>query len=181
MDYNVPQGQQLKEVQARLDAICQRAMRRVKETLDGYGDILLGTEVHVKPLTVQLGTNPQSSKNENLPKASDLEAEITTILHEIGIPAHTKGYLYVREAIMMAVKDMTILQDMTHKVYHPIAESYKKTTMSVVRGIGYAIEAAENRGNTNAVGKMFKKSKPANKEFITFIADRLRLGLELQI
>jgi len=179
MDYNVSQGKRQKELQARLDAISQRAMQRVQETLDGYGDIVSGTDIHVKPLTVHFET--KSHKKENLPKASDLEAQITTILHEIGIPSHTLGYLYMREAIMMAVEDMTILQDMTHKVYHPIAKNYQKTPMSVVRGIGYAIEAAENRGSAKVVGQMFKKNKPANKEFISFIADRLRLGLESHI
>jgi len=179
MDYNVSHGQKLQEVQARLDAICQRAMSRIKETLDGYGDVLSETEVHVNPLSVYLETKSHSSKSEN--KNANLEAQITTILHEIGIPAHTLGYLYMREAIMMAVKDMSILQDMTQKVYHPIAKNYKKTTMSVVRGIGYAIEAAGIRGSSDIVDKMFKKCKPANKEFITLIADRLRLGLQPQI
>ena len=110
-----------------------------------------------------------------------LEADITSIIREIGIPAHIKGYQYIREAIMMTVNDMNLLNYITKLLYPTIAKKYKTTSSSVERAIRHAIEVAWNRGKIDVLEEMFGytisagKGKPTNSEFIAIIADKLRL------
>lgn len=110
-----------------------------------------------------------------------LEADITSIIREIGIPAHIKGYQYIREAIMMTVNDMNLLNYITKLLYPTIAKKYKTTSSSVERAIRHAIEVAWNRGKIDVLEEMFGytisagKGKPTNSEFIALIADKLRL------
>ncbi|MGL5149971.1 MAG: sporulation transcription factor Spo0A [Clostridium sp.] len=111
----------------------------------------------------------------------DLEAEITTIIHEIGVPAHIKGYMYLREAITMVVNDMELLSAVTKELYPNIAKKYNTTASRVERAIRHAIEVAWGRGQVEAITKLFgytiqhDKGKPTNSEFIAIIADKLRL------
>ena len=111
----------------------------------------------------------------------DLEAEITYMLHEVGVPAHLKGYLYLREAIDMIYHEIELLGSITKKLYPEVAKKYKTTPSRVERAISHAIEVAWGRGNVEAISKIFantinmNKSKPTNSEFIAMIADRLRL------
>lgn len=110
-----------------------------------------------------------------------LEADITNIIREIGIPAHIKGYQYIREAIMMTVNDMNLLNYITKLLYPTIAKKYKTTSSSVERAIRHAIEVAWNRGRIDVLEELFGytvsagKGKPTNSEFIALIADKLRL------
>ena len=112
---------------------------------------------------------------------SSLEADITNIIREIGIPAHIKGYQYIREAIMMTVNDMNLLNYITKLLYPTIAKKYKTTSSSVERAIRHAIEVAWNRGRIDVLEDLFGytvsagKGKPTNSEFIALIADKLRL------
>lgn len=111
----------------------------------------------------------------------DLETEITNIIHEIGVPAHIKGYMYLREAITMVVNDMELLSAVTKELYPSIAKKFNTTASRVERAIRHAIEVAWGRGQIEAINKLFgytvhnDKGKPTNSEFIAIIADKLRL------
>lgn len=110
-----------------------------------------------------------------------LENDVTDIIREIGIPAHIKGYQYIREAIMMTVNDINLLNYITKLLYPTIAKKYKTTSSSVERAIRHAIEVAWNKGQIDVLEDMFGytisagKGKPTNSEFIALIADKLRL------
>lgn len=112
----------------------------------------------------------------------DLDTEITEILHEIGVPAHIKGYLYLREAITMVFNNVDVLGAITKVLYPTVAKKYKTTSSRVERAIRHSIEVAWNRGNVDAISQIFaytisyNKSKPTNSEFIAMIADKLRLA-----
>ncbi|NLK44679.1 MAG: sporulation transcription factor Spo0A [Tissierellia bacterium] len=116
---------------------------------------------------------------------SNLEARITKIIHEIGIPAHIKGYLYLREAITMVVEDMDFLGAITKELYPTIASKYNTTASRVERAIRHAIEVAWTRGRIDTINQLFgytvnnSKGKPTNSEFIALIADKLRLEQEV--
>lgn len=111
-----------------------------------------------------------------------LEEEVTEILHQIGIPAHIKGYLYLRDAIIMVVEDIDLLGSVTKVLYPNIAERFNTTPSRVERAIRHAIEVAWSRNNIDVIKKFFgytiktEKGKPTNSEFIAMMADRLRLN-----
>ena len=113
-----------------------------------------------------------------------LESRVTNMIHEIGIPAHIKGYQYIREGIMMAVNDMNMLNYITKLLYPSIAKKYKTTSSSVERAIRHAIEVAWGRGKIEVIEDMFGytvsagKGKPTNSEFIAMISDKLRLQMK---
>ena len=113
----------------------------------------------------------------------NLEALVTNIIHEIGVPAHIKGYQYLREAIMVVVQDIDVINQITKQLYPAIAERYGTTPSRVERAIRHAIEVAWARGKNEAVENIFgytisaSKGKPTNSEFIAMIADKLRLEL----
>jgi two-component system response regulator (stage 0 sporulation protein A) len=115
-------------------------------------------------------------------KKVKIENEITEILHEVGIPAHIKGYMYLRTAILTTYYNIDILGQVTKVLYPDIARMYNTTSSRVERAIRHAIEVAWNRGNTDAIDDIFGytvsavKSKPTNSEFIAMIADKLRLA-----
>ena len=111
---------------------------------------------------------PESKKDE-----SNLEALVTNVIHEVGVPAHIKGYQYLREAIMMVVNDIDIINQITKQLYPEIAEKYKTTPSRVERAIRHAIEVAWGRGQTDTVESIFGYT-----EFIAMIADKLRLELK---
>ena len=112
---------------------------------------------------------------------STLESDVTKMIREIGIPAHIKGYQYIREGIIMAVKDPEILNYITKYLYPTIAKKYRTTTSSVERAIRHAIEVAWNRGKMDSLEDIFGysvscgKGKPTNSEFIALIADKFRI------
>jgi len=114
-------------------------------------------------------------------KKSSLEADVTNIIHEIGIPAHIKGYHYLREAIMMVVEEVDLLGSVTKVLYPRIAEKFDTTSSRVERAIRHAIEVAWSRNNIETIKKFFgytintERGKPTNSEFIALVADRLRL------
>ena len=114
----------------------------------------------------------------------DLETRVTNILHEIGVPAHIRGYHYMREAIIMAIGDIDVLNYITKELYPSIAKKCNTTPSRVERAIRHAIEVAWSRGRIDAIDSLFgytinnDKGKPTNSEFIALIADRLRLELK---
>ena len=111
----------------------------------------------------------------------DLEKDVTEMIHEIGVPAHIKGYQYLREAIMMAVDDMEMLNSITKILYPTIAKKFQTTPSRVERAIRHAIEVAWSRGKMETLDALFGytintgKGKPTNSEFIALIADKIRL------
>ena len=123
---------------------------------------------------------PQENKNDE----GSLEALVTNIIHEVGVPAHIKGYQYLREAIMMVVNDIEVINQITKMLYPRIASKYKTTPSRVERAIRHAIEVAWGRGEPQIVENIFgytisaAKGKPTNSEFIAMIADKLRLELK---
>ena len=120
----------------------------------------------------------------NKKNQENLEALVTNIIHEIGVPAHIKGYQYLREAIMMVVQDIDIINQITKQLYPEIAMKYRTTPSRVERAIRHAIEVAWARGKNDVVESIFgytisaSKGKPTNSEFIAMIADKLRLELK---
>lgn len=114
-------------------------------------------------------------------KSHDLEQDVTDMIHEIGVPAHIKGYQYLREAIMMSVEDSEMMGSITKILYPTIAKKYQTTSSRVERAIRHAIEVAWNRGRMETLDDMFGytintgKGKPTNSEFIALIADKIRL------
>lgn len=127
------------------------------------------------------GAAPAKANVVQLPKGKNLDANITTIIHEIGVPAHIKGYQYLREAITMVYNNIEILGAITKTLYPAIAEKYKTTPSRVERAIRHAIEVAWTRGNIDSISHLFgytiniSKAKPTNSEFIAMVADKLRI------
>ena len=122
---------------------------------------------------------PEKKKDEE-----NLEALVTNVIHEVGVPAHIKGYQYLREAIMMVVNNIDVINQITKQLYPDIAVKYRTTPSRVERAIRHAIEVAWGRGQQEAVENIFgytisaAKGKPTNSEFIAMIADKLRLELK---
>ena len=111
----------------------------------------------------------------------ELERRVTAIIHDIGVPAHIKGYQYLREAIIMTVEDMDVINAVTKVLYPEVARKFGTTASRVERAIRHAIEVAWDRGDLDTLQKYFgftvsnSKGKPTNSEFIAMIADRLQL------
>ena len=122
--------------------------------------------------------------SQNLKGQDNLEALVTNVIHEVGVPAHIKGYQYLREAIMMVVNDIDVINQITKSLYPQIAYKFNTTPSRVERAIRHAIEVAWGRGQQDAVENIFgytisaSKGKPTNSEFIAMIADKLRLELK---
>lgn len=127
-------------------------------------------------ITASVNTSVKKEKTK-----LNLEASITNIIHEIGVPAHIKGYMYLREAITMVYNDIELLGSITKVLYPAIAKTFDTTASRVERAIRHAIEVAWNRGNIDSISELFgytiniSKAKPTNSEFIAMVADRLRL------
>lgn len=121
------------------------------------------------------------------PKEPDLESVVTEVIHEIGVPAHIKGYQYLREAIMITVQDMEVINAVTKVLYPAVAKKYATTPSRVERAIRHAIEVAWDRGDLETLQKFFGytvsniKGKPTNSEFIAMIADCLSLRRKQQV
>jgi len=132
----------------------------------------------------QLTTEGMAHKVPQM-KTRSLDVEVTGIIHEIGIPAHIKGYLYLRDAIIMVINRVELLSAVTKELYPSIAMKYKTTPSRVERAIRHAIEVAWNRGNLDVINGLFghtvsqERGKPTNSEFIAMVADRLRMELRL--
>jgi len=120
----------------------------------------------------------------NLRSGVNIEAMVTSIIHEIGVPAHIKGYQYLREAIMIAVDDMDVINAITKVLYPQVAKAFQTTPSRVERAIRHAIEVAWDRGDLDTLQRFFgytvsnTKGKPTNSEFIALIADKLQLQLK---
>lgn len=114
----------------------------------------------------------------------DVETMVTQTIHEVGIPAHIKGYQYIRHAIMLVIDNLDVINSITKTLYPTVAEDFHTTASRVERAIRHAIEVAWDRGDTETLNSIFgytiatSKGKPTNSEFIAMIADRLRLQIK---
>ena len=155
------------------------------------GDLLSTNKEFQIMITVPGGkdeglNNKAVEKNEQkkVEIVRDLEQDVTNMIHEIGVPAHIKGYQYLREAIMMSVTDSAMISSITKILYPTIAKRFQTTPSRVERAIRHAIEVAWNRGRIDAIDEIFgytvnnHKGKPTNSECIAIIADRLRLEMK---
>ena len=129
------------------------------------------------------GENLRQFPARRMDKTS-IEAMVTNIIHEIGVPAHIKGYQYLREAIIIAVGDMDVINAITKVLYPQVAKAFQTTPSRVERAIRHAIEVAWDRGDLDTLQRFFgytvsnTKGKPTNSEFIALIADKLQLQLK---
>lgn len=149
---------------------------------------ILVQRIHDLADTEKTGSAPHNKNNSirsvintDQSRAVDLEMDITNMIHEVGVPAHIKGYQYLRDAITMVVEDMDLLSAVTKELYPAIAKQNNTTPSRVERAIRHAIEVAWNRGKLETLNSLFgytvhtDKGKPTNSEFIAIIADKLRL------
>ena len=118
-------------------------------------------------------------------KTADIETQVTQIIHQIGVPAHIKGYQYLRTAILLTIKDSDVINSVTKVLYPSVAKKYSTTTSRVERAIRHAIEVAWDRGDVDTLNSYFgytiqnNRGKPTNSEFIAMIADNLRLKYKM--
>lgn len=151
-------------------------------------DVVINRIKHIRDSanrkTAELRKVNPYEKKEKL-EERNLENDVTNIIHEIGVPAHIKGYQYLREAIMMSVTDMEMLNSITKILYPSIAKKFQTTPSRVERAIRHAIEVAWSRGKMDTIDELFGytihngKGKPTNSEFIALIADKIRLEYKL--
>lgn len=130
-------------------------------------------------------TDKYAGKSSSELRQNELEIMVTDIIHQIGVPAHIKGYQYLREAIILAVDDTEIINSVTKLLYPTVAQNNHTTPSRVERAIRHAIEVAWDRGNVDVLNSYFGytihtgRGKPTNSEFIAMIADKLRLKLKM--
>ena len=114
-----------------------------------------------------------------------METNITMYIQQLGVPAHIKGYQYIRDAIMMVIDDMDAINSITKFLYPTVAKRYATTSSRVERAIRHAIEVAWDRGDVDVLSSYFgytihnERGKPTNSEFIAMISDKLRLGMKI--
>ena len=152
-------------------------------------NVVLNRIKHVRSAEMKKGSEVRKvnayEKKQEL-EERNLESDVTNIIHEIGVPAHIKGYQYLREAIIMSVRDMEMLNSITKILYPSIAKKYQTTPSRVERAIRHAIEVAWSRGKMDTIDELFGytihngKGKPTNSEFIALIADKIRLEYKLR-
>ncbi len=142
---------------------------------------------HINALTKARaeGTQMIVPKADESNRTPDIETQVTKIIHQIGVPAHIKGYQYLRTAILLTVNDSDIINSVTKILYPSVAKKYQTTTSRVERAIRHAIEVAWDRGDVDTLNSYFgytiqnNRGKPTNSEFIAMIADNLRLKYKL--
>ncbi|NLO93867.1 MAG: sporulation transcription factor Spo0A [Clostridiaceae bacterium] len=140
------------------------------------------------PRVLRMDALPQPidlSNTSNNDSEASVQTKVTQIMRDVGVPAHIKGYQYIRDAIIMAVKDREIISAVTKRLYPELAKNHKTTPSRVERAIRHAIEVAWNRGKVDTINKLFgytinmRKGKPTNSEFIAMVADTLRLSEQI--
>lgn len=161
----------------------------IQATNEG-ADLCLPKPLNVGSLCDHINSILSHRENSEIPQKSDdrtpdIETQVTQIIHQIGVPAHIKGYQYLRTAILLTVKDSDIINSVTKVLYPSVAKKYATTTSRVERAIRHAIEVAWDRGDVDTLNSYFgytiqnNRGKPTNSEFIAMIADNLRLKYKL--
>ncbi|WP_031514833.1 sporulation transcription factor Spo0A [Desulfofalx alkaliphila] len=162
------------------ESVTQRAVELGADyyILKPFDFSVLATRIRqlAKGVTVSEYVSPAKTKN--------LDVAVTNIIHEMGVPAHIKGYHYLREAILMVIREVNLLGAVTKELYPMIAQKYNTTPSRVERAIRHAIELAWDRGNIEMMTKFFgytinlERGKPTNSEFIAMVADKLRIEVK---
>ena len=158
-----------------IELLTQRIKEIKNEDIESIKDTIVNHEI--KSPYIMTKKYDESNKN-------DLEAAVTNIIHEVGVPAHIKGYQFLREAIIMSVKNIEMINQVTKLLYPDIANKYNTTPSRVERAIRHAIEVAWGRGDPKVTESIFgytvsaDKGKPTNSEFIAMIADKLSSALK---
>ena len=140
---------------------------------------------HIQSIASQRTKEIPAAAMQHEPHSPDIETQVTQIIHQIGVPAHIKGYQYLRTAILLTIKDSDIINSVTKILYPSVAKKYSTTTSRVERAIRHAIEVAWDRGDVDTLNSYFgytiqnNRGKPTNSEFIAMIADNLRLKYKM--
>ncbi|MGN1346125.1 MAG: sporulation transcription factor Spo0A [Eubacteriales bacterium] len=152
-----------------------------------YEALCAGVETILKNRgSVVRSASRDSAEKDESALTHDLETQVTRIIHQIGVPAHIKGYQYLRTAILMTISDNDIINSVTKVLYPSVAKKYQTTTSRVERAIRHAIEVAWDRGDVDTLNSYFgytiqnSRGKPTNSEFIAMIADNLRLKYKIK-
>ncbi|MFR2775081.1 MAG: sporulation transcription factor Spo0A [Anaerostipes sp.] len=139
----------------------------------------------LRSLHTEIQKNENSNRRGRICETNDIRRDVSLLARELGIPAHIKGYQYLRSGIVMAVEDSNMVNYITKLLYPSIAKEYKTTSSSVERAIRHAIDIVWNRGNQKLLGEIFGsfvhsgQDRPTNSEFIAVIADRIRLEYQM--
>ncbi len=161
------------------------------EGIDAGADICLKKPLDLSSLALHIESlafrrqKAAEEYEESHPDSHNIESQVTKIIHQIGVPAHIKGYQYLRTAILMTIEDNEIIDSVTKILYPSVAKKYATTTSRVERAIRHAIEVAWDRGDIDTLNSYFgytvqnNRGKPTNSEFIAMIADNLRLKYKL--
>ncbi len=140
---------------------------------------------HIRSIVERRREDVPAAVIQEVEKGPDIESQVTQIIHQIGVPAHIKGYQYLRTAILLTIQDSDIINSVTKVLYPSVAKKYSTTTSRVERAIRHAIEVAWDRGDVDTLNSYFgytiqnNRGKPTNSEFIAMIADNLRLKYKL--
>ena len=140
---------------------------------------------HIQSILNRRASDVPAAAMQTEERSADIETKVTQIIHQIGVPAHIKGYQYLRTAILLTIKDSDIINSVTKVLYPSVAKKYQTTTSRVERAIRHAIEVAWDRGDVDTLTSYFgytiqnNRGKPTNSEFIAMIADNLRLKYKM--
>ena len=161
-------------------SLCLQKPVDYEALLSGIGTILKNRQSLLNPV------RGSGAKSDEGTMPADIETQVTRIIHQIGVPAHIKGYQYLRSAILMTVQDSDVINSVTKVLYPSVAKKYQTTTSRVERAIRHAIEVAWDRGDVETLNSYFgytiqnSRGKPTNSEFIAMIADNLRLKYKIR-
>lgn len=161
--------------------------KRIRQLQDDFSSTLNiasnGNNVPVKNNITNVNPTTPISNGGIPPTSKNLEVEVTRMIHQMGVPAHVKGYQYLRDAIVNVVTDVSLLGAVTKELYPMIAAKYQTTPSRVERAIRHAIELAWDRGNVDFMNRFFgytinvDRGKPTNSEFVAMVADKLRMSI----
>ena len=157
--------------------------KRIRQLQDDFPDSFNGVQQANAGTNVKDMSNPQFSNGVLPTKTKNYEVEVTRMIHQMGVPAHVKGYQYLRDAIVNVILDVSLLGAVTKELYPMIAVKYQTTPSRVERAIRHAIELAWDRGNVDFMNRYFgytinvDRGKPTNSEFVAMVADKLRMSM----
>ncbi len=157
--------------------------KRIRQIHDDFSESVNGVQPTKAGVNVSNMSNSQVSNGILPPTTVNYEVEVTRMIHQMGVPAHVKGYQYLRDAIVNVVLDVSLLGAVTKELYPMIAVKYKTTPSRVERAIRHAIELAWDRGNVDFMNRYFgytinvDRGKPTNSEFVAMVADKLRMSM----
>lgn len=157
--------------------------KRIRQLQDDFSDSFNGVQQTNVGSNGRTMSNSQYSNGILPPTTKNHEVEVTRMIHQMGVPAHVKGYQYLRDAIVSVVLDVSLLGAVTKELYPMIAVKYQTTPSRVERAIRHAIELAWDRGNVDFMNHFFgytinvDRGKPTNSEFVAMVADKLRMSM----